>query len=259
MFAKRMLTAAREFWDLPRVEINLMLGATAGNDPFFERLVKELYRDAHRRSKRHLFLREMVHGVAICKLPPTFDAYYMLIDASARRNHKKAIREGCEVRPITYNDHLSEIADIWTSTDVRQGKPMPEDYLKGAVKAHANPASNSPCHDYPYFGVFYKGKMIGYAGCLIAGDYCGIMHVLGHADHLPLGAVPMLFVGIAKHLYEHHKQVKFYNYGMYFGAADTLRRFKRKFDFLPHRVTWTLGETPKHSAISTNSRPTESS
>lgn len=256
---KRMAAAVREFWNLPRVEINLMLSATVGNDPFFERLVRDLYRDAHRRSMRHLFLREMVHGVTVCQLPPTFDAYYMLIDASARRNHKKAIREGCEVRLITYNDHLSEIADIWTSTDVRQGKSMPENYLKGSVKAHANPTSSSACHDYPYFGVFFKGKMIGYAGCLIAGEYCGVMHILGHADHLQLGAVPMLFIGIAKHLYEHHKQVKFYSYGMYFGAADTLRRFKRKFDFLPHRVTWTLGETSGTPQSSTDSKKTEPS
>ncbi len=240
MWLNRFWGTAREFWNLPRVTINLMRSATTGNDSFFEQMVLDHYRNARRRHLRHLFLQEVVHGVALSQLPKTFDEYYMRIDGSARRNYKKAMREGCEVRKINYNDYLPDIAEVWTSTDMRQGRLMPDAYRQGAVIPSTNPPSNSPTHDYPYFGVFLKGKMIGYGGCLIAGEYCGIEQVLGHADHLSLGAVPLLFIGIAKHLYEHHTQVRYYSYGMYYGASETLRRFKRKFDFNPHRVTWTL-------------------
>jgi hypothetical protein len=217
-----------------------MLPATADNDPFYERIVLEHYRDANRRQPMRLFLRRLVHGLCLSKLPPTFDEYYMRIDGSARRNHKKSIREGCEFRKIVYNDHLAEIGEVRASTETRQGRLMPEEYRKGLVRPCTDPPSRTPFHDYPYFGVFLKGKLIGYAGCFVAGDYCGIEQVLGHADFLPYGVVPLLFIEIARHLYDHHKQVKHYAYGMYFGASETMQRFKRKFDFHPHRVTWTL-------------------
>ncbi len=256
MRPRQIIRTVHEFWSLPRATINLMLSSTNGNDPFFECLVVKQYREANRRRLRHFFLREMVHGVALSCLPPAFDEYYMRIDGSARRNHKKSVREGCEVRKITYNDHLAEIADIWTSTDVRQGRLMPDEYRNGLVRPNSNPPSASQCHDYPYFGVFLKDKLIGYAGCLIAGEYCGVEHILGHADFLQHGAVPLLLIEMARYLYEYHKQVKYYTYGMYFGASDSLRRFKRKFDFHPHRVTWVLDETVPRSVPCTPAEPT---
>jgi hypothetical protein len=245
MWPKRVWQTAREFWTLPRVTINLMVSATKANDPFYERMVFKHYQEARRRRPTRLFLPAMVHGVALSQLPSSYDEYYMRIDGSARRNHKKSLREGCEVRRIAFNEHLGEIGEVWTSTDTRQGRLMPKSYREGRVQPISDPPSLSPLHDYPYFGVFLRGKLIGYAGCIVAGEYCGIEQVLGHADYLPFGVVPLLFVGIARHLYEHHNRVKYYAYGTYYGASETLRRFKRKFDFHPHRVTWLLdAETP---------------
>lgn len=244
MFLTRQWRTLREFWRMPRVSINLMCDATTGNDPFYSRVVRESYRQAMSRHPRWFLLRRMVHGVALCQLPPTFDQYYMRIEGSARRNHKKASREGCVVQPITFNDHLEAIGEIRASADVRQGRPMPEAYRNGVVTPTNNPVSNSPLHGYPYFGVFAKDSLIGYAGCLIAGEFCGIEQIFGHADHLTLGAVPQLLIGIARHLYEQHPQVKFYAYGTYFGASESMRRFKRKFDFCPHHVSWQLGDQP---------------
>ena len=66
-------------------------------------------------------------------------------------------------------------------------------------------------------------------------------HVYGHADRQPDGVVPMLIVGIAEHLIRQRPMVKYFCYGTYFGASTTMRRFKRKFLFEPHRVDWQLG------------------
>jgi hypothetical protein len=180
----------------------------------------------------------------MCRLPGTFDEYFMRVEGSARRNYKKALREGCAVRRIQFNDHLEAIREVRMSADVRQGRPMPEEYRRGLVAPSTDPPSRSPLHDYPYFGVFLGDKMVGYAGCLVAGEVCSLEHILGHADHLAVGAVPQLIIGIAQHLYRHHPQVRYYTYGMYFGGGEGLRRFKRKFDFLPHRVDWVLGGEP---------------
>ena len=172
-----------------------------------------------RRRPRRLFMRQLVHGVALSQLPPKFDDYYMRIEGAARRTRKKACREGCEVRLINFNDHLTEIGEIQASAAVRQGRLMPESYRMGVVHPHTNPPSRSAFHDYPYFGVFQKDKLIGYAACLVVGEYCGVEHILGHASYFTLGVVPLLLIGMARHLYEHHPQVKYYAYGTYFGAV----------------------------------------
>jgi hypothetical protein len=231
-----------EFAAMPRVRIGLMLDQTTGNDPFFARVVRDFHAHATSRRLPLPFVRRMSHGVALCPLPDEFDQYYMLIDGSARRNHKKACREGCAVRRIQFNDHLDAVREVRMSSDLRQGRAMPEDYRNGIVNRIDDPPSNSRCHDFPYFGVFAEDKLVGYAACLIAGELCHIEHILGHAAHLQLGVVPLLIIGIAQELYRAYPDVKYYAYGTYFGAGQTMQRSKRKFGFVPHRVDWELGE-----------------
>jgi len=241
-FAKLMRT-------MPRVTIDLMLRDAASNDPFFARIVREHYEMATRRHRRLFIVRNLVYGVALCPMPATFDNYFMMIDASARRNYKKAVREGCSFRPIEINSYLPEVGKIRASTEVRQGKLMPENYRSGEpAQAFNVHRSLNRTHDYAYFGAFLGDELIGYSYCLIAGDFCGIEHVLGHAQHLSLGVVPQLIIGMAKYVFENHPLVKYYAYGSYFGCAETMKRFKRKFGFVPHKVNWVLGSDDR-SAI----------
>jgi hypothetical protein len=240
MFLGRLWRQVSEFRQMPRVSVDLMLAATANNDRFYHNLVQQHFVEARKRHPRLLLVPQMVYGVALCPLPPKFDDYYMRIEASARRNHKKACREGCSVRRIQFNEHLDEIREIRRSADVRQGRLMPEEYRSGVVMPCTDPPSRTNLHDFPFFGVFFGEKLIGYAGCLVAGEICIIQHILGHADHLTVGVVPLLIIGIAQHLYEQFPSVRYYAYGTYFGAGETMRRFKRKFGFQPHRVDWML-------------------
>src|SRR5579871_3773636 len=62
----RLRQTASEFLRMPRVSINLMHGATAGNDPFFGRIVQQFYTEATRRHPRALVVRQMSHGLALC-------------------------------------------------------------------------------------------------------------------------------------------------------------------------------------------------
>jgi hypothetical protein len=187
------------------------------------------------------FIQRFRHGVATCVLPPTFDAHFMGIEASARRNFKKAQRNGYSFQRIRFNDHLQDVAEIRRSTDVRQGK-VPEEILKGDVTPCKDPESRTLFHGYPYFGVLRDGKLYAYAGCLLAGELCLVEHIYGHAQYQPDGIVPMLLISIAGYLMQQHPSVKYYAYGAYFGAHETMRRFKAKLGFKPYRVTWQLGE-----------------
>jgi hypothetical protein len=242
MLLSRYRRLLAEFVRMPRVRVDLMLDRAAANDPFFDRVVRDYYRQAMARRPLFPLVRRKSHGVALCQLPETFDRYYARLDGSARRNHRKALREGCDVTRIRFNDHLDAVRDVRMSTNLRQGRPMPAHYLSGIVLPICDPTSHSRHHDFPYFGVFADGTLIGYAACLVAGEYCHIEHILGHAGHLGTSAVPMLIIGMAEELYRSYPQVKYYAYGTYFGGTETMRRFKRKFGFVPHRVNWQLGE-----------------
>jgi hypothetical protein len=245
MYPVRLWRTFLEFWRMPRVCINLMHDVTKENDPFFSRLVLDFYRDARRlRTKYLLLVRRMTSGVALSHVPRTFDEYLARVEASARRNYKKAVREGCTFRRINFNDHLEEILEIRGCTDVRQGRKVPEEFLNGKIKPCADPVSLNAAHDYPYFGVFVNGKLVAYASCLVGGELCVVEHILGHADWLEKSVVPFLIIEIVRYILDHHPQVKYYAYGTYFGAGETMKRFKRKFDFLPHYVKWELGTAP---------------
>ncbi len=241
MALKRILADLAEFLRMPTIRIDLMYSATDGNDPFYGQLVLAHHRATRRRHCKFPLLKAGTWGVAIHVLPRTFDEYFMQIDGSARRNVKKAQRNGYTFQRIDYNAWLRDIQAIRSSAAVRQGD-MPPEYLHNTPGLCANPPSRTHFHDYPYFGVVCEGHLWSYAGCLISGELCMIEHILGHADRHSDGIVPMLIVGIAQYVLQHHPHVRCYGYGSYFGARPTMRRFKRKFGFVPHHVEWLMSD-----------------
>jgi hypothetical protein len=190
-------------------------------------------------------VRQLELGVALCRLPATFPSYLELLESSARRNRNKALRNGYLFAPIAFNDHLRDIAEIRRSADVRQG-PVPDRLRTAEVRPCTDPPSRSPCHGYRYFGVLRDDRLVAYAGCLVAGELCMVEHVLGHAGHQPFGVVPLLLTDIAGAVLADHPRVRAYGYGTFFGAGPTMRRFKTKLAFTPHRVRWILGGDHEH-------------
>ncbi len=229
---------------MPRVTIDLMQWAARENEPFYERLVATFYRECRSRHRRFPLIRARQVGVGLCHLPDTFEKYLQMIEPAARRNYKKAIRMGCAFRRIQFNEHLEEIKAIQQSTDVRQGRRMPDSYIAGTIAPCTDPPSRTAIHDYPYFGVFYHNRLSAYAACLVSGELGELEHILGHAQSLDVGIVPTLIIEIARYLIEQFPAVRYYTYGTYFGATPTMQRFKKKFCFYPHHVTWELGDTP---------------
>jgi hypothetical protein len=179
--------------------------------------------------------------MTICHLPKVGEQYFSRIESSARRNYKKAIREGCSFKKLIYNDHLQEIGAIWKSTPDRQGRAMTADFGCDVAPANTNPEPKTKIHLFPSYGIFFEGQLIAYADCFIAGEIAIIQRTFGHADFYDYRPVPQLFIEIALEFIANHPDVKYLSYGMYFGAAESMQRFKRKFDFLPHRVFWKLG------------------
>jgi hypothetical protein len=227
-----------EFRGLPHVEVNLRCAETEGNDPFFERMVREFHHDLTRRHPKFPLIRHCEYGITLCPMTRNFDDYFNAIESAARRNYRKSLRLGYSFERIECQNYIDDIAAILRSTPVRQGRQMPEKYFTDGISAPRNPASNSHLHDYPYFGIVRDGKLYAYASCLIAGDICSIETIYGHADHQADAIVPMLIIDMARAVVDQYPEVKYYSYGSYFGASETMQRFKRKFGFAPCRVRW---------------------
>lgn len=234
---KMLFSDLRDLRRMPRVTINLAAAETATNDPFYATLVEDFYRYVRRRHPRFPLIRAFEFGVALCTLPASGEAYMAAIEASGRRNVRKAQRLGYEFRRIQFNDHLQDIGAIRHSTDRRQGE-ITGYLLDETVEPCRDPPSRSRVHDYVYYGVFKEGRLLAYGGCLISGELCMVEHILGHADYLADGIVPLLLVGMADDAARNYPRVRYFAYGTFFGGGSTMRRFKKKFQFLPHRVIW---------------------
>ncbi len=231
----------KEVSNLPQISINLMLAGGGGNALFFRDVTLGFYKTATGRHPKFPVIRRMEYGFSVCDLRADGGVYSSRLDSAARRNLKKAARLGYRFERIDYNAHLSDVAKIHQSTTVRQGKMMPGYLLSGEATPHNNPTSINPLHDYPYFGIFKEDVLVAYASCMIAGDLCALQSIYGHADFLSDGIVPLLIVSIGDDVPLHHPQVIYYAYDMYYGASDSMKRFKRKFLFFPHRVKWVIG------------------
>ena len=227
----------------PTVSIDLMYSQALKGSLFFQRLVLDLYNFSKTPHPKLPIVKQFEYGVALCRLPASFDEYLMGIEASARRNYKKARGKNYEFRMVNYDNFLKDVADILRSANVRQGKPMPREFLEGEIKGSSSsePASGTDIHDYRHFGVLLDGKLVAYAGCFICGEAFMIEQIYGHAKYLEDGIMAMLIIDIAGHILNHYKKVKYYIYGTFFGARRSMKRFKKKFMFMPHHVKWILG------------------
>jgi hypothetical protein len=227
---------------MPSVKINLMKNECEGNDPYFARITDEFYLEATARHPKFPLIRKRVYGLALFPLDDQPDAYMKAVESSARRNYKKAIRNGYVFRRINFNDHLDDIWDVRRSTKVRQGE-MPDEFINNKPTERDIPKSNSKTHDYSYFGIFNQDeKLVAYASCIVAGELMEVEQVYGHSEFQSDGIVPMLYISIGSFAVTEYPQVKYYQYGTYFGASPTMQRFKKKFKFLPHKVSWILSK-----------------
>ncbi len=235
---RRASQTISEISNLPSISIDLMMAETRSNHPFYRDVTRQFHENATRRHAKFPLIRRFEYGVAVSVLKSVPQPYSERVGSAARRNLKKALRLGYRFERIDYNQHLDDVTAIHRSTRTRQGREMPKRFFTAQAPSIIDPPSANPTHDYPYFGVFKGRTLVAYASCLIAGELCTIETIYGHDDHHADGVIPLLLVSTADHLIAHHPQVKYYVYDTYFGASETMRRFKRKFLFHPHRVTW---------------------
>jgi hypothetical protein len=246
---QRLIGVFENAWnivEMPTITAHLMYRNTIDNHPFYRKLTKDFHQEMTEGHTKFPLVGQYEWGTALCVMPRTFEEYFMMVDAAARRNYKKAQRMGYRFARIDPNNYLKDIKDIRISTDTRQGK-VADSLYHGDVKINTDPPSTSKWHDYPYYGVFKDERLVAYASCFVAGEVCFLQHILGHAQFQSDGVVPMLIIGMAEQTYLKYPAVRYFIYGTFFGARTNMQRFKRKFHFYPHRVIWKLDSSePRH-------------
>ncbi|MDN3652417.1 hypothetical protein QWY77_06525 [Thalassotalea ponticola] len=237
---QKAISIVKQMADMPTVPIDLQLSKAKDNDPFFQQVTQQFYRQAMSRHNKYLLIRQLQYGVALFAEPHASKDYFMSIESSARRNYRKAVRFNYRTEAINFNDYLDDIWEIRKSAKVRQGE-MPEEFIQQRPQQRPVHKSNRAEHDYCYYGVLDEdNKLVAYAAFLVAGELCMLEHMYGHAKVQHLGVVPQLIIDAYQDIKKRHPQVLYYAYGSFFGASDNLKRFKKKMGFKPYKVNWQL-------------------
>ncbi|MET3818785.1 hypothetical protein ACVK00_003951 [Burkholderia sp. PvR073] len=183
---------------------------------------------------QQLFARTYTGNPSFLAIPKSHDDYLKFIGDSSRNMIRKAVRHGYEYKAANPDDYPDDILEIRTSTEIRQGKKIPEYFYRrpqSILLKHA-----CPRHREIFFGVFFEGRIRAYITMFCYGEILQINHILGHRDHLSSGVMNLLMSEAVRVIIETMPWVRGINY-LYQGNVGTgLNVFKSGLGFRRSRV-----------------------
>jgi hypothetical protein len=235
-----MKMTARERWQrtitvlrAPRVQIEVY-----GDDD--ARAVYHAFTARHPRFKVTAAKR---WGVALLRLPDTFEAYLRAGSRLVRRRRKSALDAGFRYVIAEPMPYLDDILEIHRSAPSRQGRPMGAKYLdrdhvvrsvgsRAAIHAILNP----------------EGRLRAYAIVVDIGDASTFSALIGHADDLDHGIMYLLVSEVVRDRIDVRRpdgSPMWLVFDTFWGATQGLADFKERTGFRPYTVSWRWVE---HSA-----------
>lgn len=176
-------------------------------------------------------------GVALLRLPDTFDEY--LAGSSKgylRRHRRRAERAGFRYAAVSPRDHLDEILEINRSTPMRQGRAMAGHYTDRAQVAKRFEGRPS------IHGILDPGgRLRAYALVPDIGDASTFSIVIGHADDLEEGVMYLLVSEVICACIDVRRAIgspTWIMYDTFWGASKGLSSFKEHCGFRPYTVDW---------------------
>lgn len=161
------------------------------------------------------------------------DDYLQRIKArkELERHVRRARSRGYAVVEIDRNRFIDDIFEINNAIEVRQGRPMDEDYRKKK--------DNYPSEvNYKHYGVLNpQGKLVAYGDLGFYGNFAAFTRVIGLRNND--GIVHLMVTEIIGQLIDGGKY-EYLMYDTYFGASDGLRKFKTLLGFAPYRAKYSL-------------------
>lgn len=167
--------------------------------------------------------------IDIALYPTTNDYLYKGLSDKFRQHYNKAGRLGYYTTVDDYNyrnEHIEDIRQINVSMPVRQGRPMDPHY---AEPQQFGPSLFCDRHKFVLILVVHNDKIVAYMELYIVGEFSHTSRVLGHADHLRNGVMPMLFTKALEVVRD--AGCRYFCYGEWHSGTDGLKFFKRSTGF----------------------------
>lgn len=218
----RTLTVLRA----PRVRIEVYGGDEA-------RAIHRSFTSRHPRFKMTASKR---WGVALLRLPDTFDEYLAECSRLVRRRRRHAEEAGFRYVVVSPQDYLEQILEIHRSAPMRQGRAMLGHYLD-----RAQVTKTFEGHPLIHGILDPDGHLRAYALVLHIGDAFTFSKLIGHADALEEGVMYLLVSEVIHACIDVRRTNGSPTWLMcdtFWGASRGLADFKERLGFRPFTVDW---------------------
>ncbi len=178
----------------------------------------------------------------------TFEEYKAYVKKVSKGNSIRraniAKKNGFYSKIIDPNNFIDQIVEINQSKEVRCGKKMTDAYQRSEeqIYKYAKTAIEykkivCPKHYDLWWGVFSKGKLVGYIRLRRNGNYVLFSQILGHGEYLSQNIMYDLHFTILEWLLDSNDKqaqgVQYVIYAAWKSGGEGLQRWKRKMGFQP--------------------------
>jgi hypothetical protein len=229
---------SREVLKAPRVQIDMY-----GDDEAWI-----AYGAFTRRHPRFRVTQAKRWGVALVRLPDTFDGYVGGgSNKLLRQKRRLAEKAGFRYEEVDSAARVDEVLAVNLSTPERQGRAMSAGYTDRA-------RVEKTLARYPRIHAILdrEGVLRAYAVTPLVGDLFFFTMILGHADDMEHGTMYLLVSEVIRSFIETPpggRRPTWAMYDTFWGAAPGLAYFKRRVGFDPYTVEWRWrGERPGGAA-----------
>ncbi len=210
----------------PHVQIEMFGGEEA----------REIFRRFTSRHPRFRVTTYKRWGVALMRVPDTYDDYLSNCSRIVRRRRSHAERSGYRYQIVSPNDYLDEIVEINRSAPTRQGHAMAEHYVnrKQVIRTFEGRASIHGILDA-------SGVLRAYALVLDLGEAFAFSLLIGHAEALDDGVMYLLVSEVIRSCVDARQLNGTPTWLMcdtLWGASKGLAAFKERLGFRPYTVAW---------------------
>jgi hypothetical protein len=159
----------------------------------------------------------------------TFESWWEKLPQEARKNSRRAVKRGVEVKAVPFDDELARgIHKICNETPVRQGRPFwhfGKDFERIKME-HATYIERSE-----FIGAYFEGELIGFIKMVYVDRLAWILAILAlnsHYDKRPMNALLAKAMEVCA-----QKKIGYFVYGNYIygNKEDSLVEFKRRNGF----------------------------
>lgn len=156
-------------------------------------------------------------------------------NATAANRYRFGLKSGYAAVQISWEERdefLEDIYQINTSLEIRQGRPMKENYTQYPSRVSQGKFCNN--HHATFIGCFHNNVLVAYISTNFCGELAAASQIIGHKDHLKNGCMIVLWAEFIRVCQE--RMIKIIVYSRWSDGSDGLRYWKHSVGMTPQIV-----------------------